>query len=42
LDKLSEDAGFTYSLFPAADGEFGTEKPDGNWTGTINDILSGV
>lgn len=41
LDKLSEDAGFTYEFVPTSDGEFGRQSPNGTWTGTIQQLISG-
>ena len=42
LDKLSRDAEFTYEFLPTPDGEFGRQAENGTWTGTIQQLLSGV
>lgn len=42
LDELSTDIGFNYSLHEPSDRLFGTKNPvTGNWSGTINEIISG-
>ena len=42
LAAIAEMLGFQYQLYVAADGQYGSQREDGSWTGMIGDLLNGV
>ena len=41
LDKIAEEANFTYTLYEVADGKYG-HLEDGRWRGLVGDVLCKV
>ncbi len=42
LNEISQMLDFKYELYLVPDGQFGREKPNGEWNGVIGEILAGV
>lgn len=42
LKGLAENAGFTYSIYEAPDGNFGVKNTSGKWNGMIGELVSKV
>lgn len=42
LKRLAENAGFTYTIYEAPDGNFGVKNASGKWNGMIGELVSKV
>lgn len=42
MNELSRILKFTYEMYPAPDGFYGTVTENGTWNGMIGEILNGV
>ncbi|KAA0202952.1 Ionotropic receptor 201, partial [Hyalella azteca] len=41
MNMLSQQMNFTYSIYNVCDGNFGSQLPNGSWTGILREVLEG-